>query len=84
MAMAANKVKGIRAAQCYDEYSAERAALSNDSHIITIGAKTVGPETAKRIVKTWLENSFNGGPSAQKIAKIMKIENPANDGSAAV
>ena len=84
MAMAANKVKGIRAAQCYDEYSAERAALSNDSHIITIGAKTVGPETAKRIVKTWLENSFSGGPSAKKIAKIMEIEKHTNDGAGTV
>jgi ribose 5-phosphate isomerase B len=84
MAMAANKVKGIRAAQCYDEYSAERAALSNDSHIITIGSKTTGPETTKRIVKTWLENTFSGGPSAKKIAKIMEIENNTNSGSGAV
>ena len=74
MAMAANKVKGIRAAQCYDEYSAERAAKSNDAHIITLGTKTVGPENAQRIVKTWLESYFSGGPSAQKIAKIMELE----------
>ncbi len=74
MAMAANKVKGIRAAQCYDEYSAERAAKSNDAHIITLGTKTLGPENARRIVKTWLDSQFGGGPSAQKIAKIMEIE----------
>lgn len=74
MAMAANKVKGIRAAQCYDEYSAERAAKSNDAHIITLGAKTVGPENAKRIVQTWLASAFSGGPSAQKVAKVMAIE----------
>lgn len=74
MAMAANKVKGIRAAQCSDEYSAERAAKSNDAHIITMGVKTVGPENARRIVQCWIESSFTGGPSAQKIDKIMKIE----------
>lgn len=75
MAMAANKVKGIRAAQCYDEYTAERAAKSNDAHIITVGAKTTGPENARRIVQTWLSSAFSGGPSAEKIAKVMAIEN---------
>ncbi|MDR3589529.1 MAG: ribose 5-phosphate isomerase B [Negativicutes bacterium] len=74
MAMAANKVKGIRAAQCHDVYSAERAAKSNDAHIITLGALIVGPQVAKPVVKTWLESFFSGGPSAQKIEKIMKIE----------
>lgn len=74
MAMAVNKVKGIRAAQCYDEYSAERAAKSNDAHIITLGTRTLGAENARRIVKTWLDSDFSGGPSAQKIGKIMGIE----------
>jgi ribose 5-phosphate isomerase B len=74
MAMAANKVKGIRAAQCHDVYSAERAAKSNNAHIITFGALIVGPELAKMLVKTWLESFFTGGPSARKIAKIMDLE----------
>jgi ribose 5-phosphate isomerase B len=74
MAMAANKVPGIRAAQCHDVYSAERAALSNDAHIITIGAQIVGNQLAKTVVRTWLENQFAGGPSARKIEKIMNIE----------
>jgi len=74
MAMAANKVKGIRAAQCPDVYSAERAAKSNNAHIITLGARVLGPEIAKVIVKTWLESEFGGGPSQKKIDKIMALE----------
>jgi len=74
MAMAANKMKGIRAAQCHDVYSAERAAKSNNAQIITFGALIVGPEVAKLLVKTWLESFFNGGPSARKIEKIMSLE----------
>jgi len=74
MAIAANKVKGIRAAGVYDEYSAERAALSNDAHIITMGVKTMGQENIRRMSKLWLDLTFQGGPSAEKIAKIMQIE----------
>lgn len=77
VAMAANKAKGIRAAQCHDVYSAQRAAPSNDAHIITLGALIVGPELAKVIVKSWLECFFSGGPSLKKIEKIMVIENLA-------
>ena len=43
VAMSANKVPGIRAAQCHDTYSAERAALSNNAQIITMGARVIGP-----------------------------------------
>jgi ribose 5-phosphate isomerase B len=74
MAMAANKVKGIRAAQCPDVYSAERAAKSNNAQIITLGARVLGPEIARAIVKTWLESQFGGGPSQRKIDKIMALE----------
>lgn len=74
MAMAANKVKGIRAAQCTDVYSAERAAKSNNAHIITLGALVIGKEVAKSVVKTWLESYFSGGPSQRKIEKIMALE----------
>ena len=74
MAMAANKVRGIRAAQCHDVYSAERAALSNDAHVITLGALIVGPQVARSVVKTWLELSYKDGPSTVKIRKIMELE----------
>ena len=53
MAIAANKVPGIRAAQAHDTYSAERASKSNDAQIITIGARVVGIELAKSIVQSF-------------------------------
>ncbi|WP_420991950.1 ribose 5-phosphate isomerase B [Cupriavidus sp. 30B13] len=74
MAIAANKVCGIRAAQCHDTYSAERASRSNDAQIITMGARVVGPELAKAIVDTWLAASFLGGRSAPKVARIKEYE----------
>ncbi|WP_124059079.1 ribose 5-phosphate isomerase B [Vaginisenegalia massiliensis] len=74
MAMAANKIPGIRAAQCHDTYSAERAQLSNNAQIITLGSKVVGPEVAKHIIKTYLSLNFEGGNSGRKIAQIMAKE----------
>lgn len=74
VAISANKVPGIRAAQVHDNYSAERAAKSNDAHIITLGARVLGPELAKSIVDTWLHSEFTGGPSETKIRKIAGIE----------
>ncbi|ABM57792.1 ribose-5-phosphate isomerase [Verminephrobacter eiseniae EF01-2] len=65
MAIAANKVPGIRAAQAHDTYSAERAALSNDAHIITIGARVIGIELAKSIVQTFLAAQYVAGPRSQ-------------------
>jgi ribose 5-phosphate isomerase B len=70
MAISANKVKGIRAAQCHDTYSAERASRSNDAQIITMGARVIGPELAKSIVNSWLHSSFDGGGSQPKVDLI--------------
>ena len=67
MAIAANKVPGIRAAQAHDTYSAERASRSNDAHIVTIGARVVGVELAKSIVDAFLRSRFDGGRSQPKI-----------------
>lgn len=75
MAICANKVPGIRAAQCHDTYSAERASRSNDAQIITLGARVVGPELAKAIVDTWLRCSFDGGRSQPKVDLINAFEN---------
>jgi len=75
-------VPGIRAAQCHDTYSAERAKRSNDAQIITLGARVVGPELAKRIVDTWLEARFDGGASQPKLDRIRQYEQatPRRDG----
>lgn len=74
MAICANKVPGIRAAQCHDTYSAERASRSNDAQVITIGARVVGPELAKAIVDTWLNARFDGGRSQPKVDRISAFE----------
>ena len=77
MAITANKVHGIRAAQCHDTYSAERARKSNDAQIITLGARVVGPELAKSIVRAWLESEFEPERSGPKVKRIIEIENAA-------
>ncbi|GBR22418.1 RpiB/LacA/LacB family sugar-phosphate isomerase [Gluconobacter japonicus] len=69
--ISANKIPGIRAALTHDTYSAERAALSNNAQIITMGARVIGPELAKSIVDAWLARSFDpSGPSAGNVAGI--------------
>ena len=55
----ANKVPGIRAALVHDTYSAERAALSNDAQVITMGARVIGSEVAKSIADAWLNETNN-------------------------
>jgi ribose 5-phosphate isomerase B len=75
VAMSANKVPGIRAAQTHDAYSAERAAKSNNAHIITFGARVIGPELAKTIVNTWLACEFDPkGPSAGNVAAVDELD----------
>lgn len=75
VAMSANKVRGIRAAQTHDTYSAERAALSNDAHIITMGARVIGSELAKAIADTWLGLSFDpASPSAPNVQDINRLD----------
>lgn len=70
MAITANKVPGVRAAQAHDAYSAQRARKSNDAQIVTMGARVIAPELAKTIIDTWLESEFEGGNSARKVNKI--------------
>ena len=72
VAMSANKVSGIRAAQTHDTYSAERAAKSNNAHIITLGARVVGNELAKAIVDTWLAAEFD--PAGSSVGNVCAIE----------
>ncbi|MCR4401520.1 MAG: ribose 5-phosphate isomerase B [Firmicutes bacterium] len=74
MAIVANKVPGVRAAQCHDVYSAERARKSNNAQIMTLGALVVGPELAKTLVDAWLESEFQGGRSGPKVEKIDRID----------
>ncbi|MCX8650790.1 ribose 5-phosphate isomerase B [Gilliamella sp. B2776] len=70
VAITANKVPGIRAAQCHDVFSAERARKSNNAQIMTMGARVIGVELAKKLVQTWLNSEFEGGRSMAKVDRI--------------
>jgi len=70
VAIMANKVPGVRAAQCHDTFSAERARKSNNAQVMTMGARVVGPELAKSIVNAWLASEFEAGGSSAKVDKI--------------
>lgn len=73
--LSANKVPGIRAAQTHDTYSAERAALSNNAQIITMGARVIGSELAKAIADAFLSNSFDeNGRSAGNVNAINDLD----------
>lgn len=72
--ISANKVRGIRAAQAHDTYSAERAQKSNNAQIICIGARVIGQELAKSIVDAFIDSCFEGGKSAPKVERISEYE----------
>ncbi len=73
--IAANKVPGIRAALTHDTYSAERAALSNNAQIITMGARVIGTELAKAIADAFLAQSFDeNGRSADNVKAINAVD----------
>jgi ribose 5-phosphate isomerase B len=74
MAIAANKVAGVRAALAHDVYSAERARKSNNAQVLTLGARVIGPEAAKTVVHAWLESEFAGGGSTRKVVKVDDLE----------
>ena len=74
ISMAANKVKGVRAALCGDCYSAEFTRLHNDANILALGARVVGEGLALKIVDTFLETGVEGGRHARRVALISEIE----------
>jgi ribose 5-phosphate isomerase B len=73
-AMAANKVKGVRAACCSDEFTARSSREHNNANVLTLGGKVIGSEAAKAIVKLWLETEYAGGRHQKRIDKIHDIE----------
>ena len=74
MAIAANKIAGVRAAQCSDTASARISREHNDTNVVTLGARTTAPEAAVGIVQAWLETGFAGGRHAQRIEKVAGLE----------
>ncbi len=72
--ISANKVRGIRAALTHDAYSAQRAALSNDAQIITMGARVIGTEVAKLIADTFLDLTGKFDPDGPSGGNVKAIE----------
>ncbi|MEW5800186.1 MAG: ribose 5-phosphate isomerase B [Bacteroidota bacterium] len=73
-AIVCNKVPGVRAAACYNEFVAQSSREHNDTNVLTIGAKALGAESIKSIVKVWLETWFGGGRHKRRVDKISDIE----------
>jgi len=74
--MAANKVKGIRAALCYDLRTAINSREHNNANVLTLGGPLLETGAAKEIVKVWLETPFGGGRHQRRVDKIMALEKP--------
>ena len=74
MSIAANKMMGIRAALCGDEFSAHYTRAHNDANVLTLGARVIGEGLAENIVDIFLNSSFEGGRHARRIDKITEIE----------
>jgi ribose 5-phosphate isomerase B len=72
--IAANKVKGIRAALCHDVYSAQMSREHNDANILTMGERVIGTGPARMIVEKWLTTDFAGGRHASRVDKISALE----------
>ena len=73
--IAANKIRGVRAALCNDLYTARLSREHNDANVLSMGGRIVGTGLADEIVKLWLETPFEGGRHQRRIQKITDIEN---------
>jgi len=72
--IAANKVRGIRAALCNDLYSAKYSRLHNDANVLSMGGRVVGTGLADEIVGVWFTTEFQGGRHVRRIEQIKEIE----------
>lgn len=80
MAIAANKVRGIRAVTVNDLYSARMTRAHNDSNVLTLGGRVIGPDLAEEIVRVWLETAFEGGERhVRRLTKIQQMEDEFGD-----
>ncbi len=81
MCIAANKVKGIRAALCHDELSAQISRHHNDANVLCLSGDMIGEVLLRKMVEAWLNTEFHGGRHQRRVNKITAIEegrNPAD------
>ena len=74
MSIAANKVRGIRAALCLTPEMAAMARRHNDANVLTLGGRILSPKVAMDIVETWLSTAFEGDRHARRVGKILRYE----------
>ena len=74
ISISANKIPGVRAALCGDCFSAKASREHNDSNVLALGERVIGPGLAKMIVDIWLSSEFQGGRHGRRVEKIAKIE----------
>lgn len=77
MCIAANKVRGVRAAPCHDSITAEMSRRHNDANVLCLSADLLGEELIDRMVKIWLETEFEAGRHARRVEKIARFEGGA-------
>ena len=75
ISIAANKVKGIRAAVCTNTFMAEMTRRHNNANVIALGGRVITPDEAREIVKAWYTASFEGGRHQRRVDMISDIEN---------
>jgi ribose 5-phosphate isomerase B len=80
--VACNKIRGVRAGLCHDEWSAGISRGNNDSNVLVLAAKVLDAETAERITRTWLETAFRGGVHARRVRQIAELEEQETAGPA--
>lgn len=74
ISMAANKIPGVRAALCHDDFTARMARAHNDANVLCLGARVIGEGTALSAADTFLETAFEGGRHADRVQKIHRLE----------
>lgn len=74
ISLAANKVKGIRAALCHNGFTAKMARMHNDANILAMGARVIGGGVALEMVELFISTAFEGGRHKRRVDKIMKLE----------
>jgi ribose 5-phosphate isomerase B len=74
MCIAANKFRGVRAAPCHDDLTAEMSRRHNDANILCLSADLLGERIIDRIIETWLATPFEGGRHARRVEKILDLE----------
>ncbi|MCI5957173.1 MAG: ribose 5-phosphate isomerase B [Clostridiales bacterium] len=74
IAMAASKVRGIRCVNCTDTYSAKMSRMHNNANMLSLGARVVGSELAKEIVRVWLTTDFEGERHARRVEMLNRLD----------